>query len=150
VKADYEIRAATRMAQQNGMTFAQSLTNQLAKGQTFAAACAAGGHPVQTLAPFAIITEDVPGLGGHATLSQIKQVAFTTPVGKVSGFEPTADGGFILFVQSRVAPDNVKLAEEMPRFTDNLRRTLQNDAFNEWVQTEAGGNLHIPVDPADK
>jgi hypothetical protein len=144
VAMDYRSRVSLRMAQQAGTAFAQMLTNQMVAGHSFASICVANGHPAEILPPFSISTEELPELGERVSLNEIKQVAFTTPIGKLSGFEPTRDGGFILLIQSKLAPDQVKMAADMPQFTQNLRRTRQNEAFNEWIQSEASTGLQMP------
>ena len=80
----------------------------------------------------------MPALGGQAELNQVKQAAFTTPVGHVSDFQETDDGGFVLFVQSQLPVDQAVMSAELPQFTESLRRCARNEAFNEWLQTEAG------------
>jgi hypothetical protein len=144
VAMDFQMREATQMAQQAGVAFYQTLTNQIAAGHSFASVCVANGHPAEILPAFSITTQEMPELGQHASLGQIKQIAFTTAVGKASGFEPTQDGGFILLVQSKLPVDKSKLAADLPQFTLNLRRSRQNEAFNQWVQTEAASSLQMP------
>jgi hypothetical protein len=85
---------------------------------------------------------DMAELGGHATLTQLKQAAFSTPAGHAGNFEETEDGGFVVFVQSRKPVDQTKMNAELPQFTDTLRRTRENEAFNQWLNTEANRELH--------
>jgi hypothetical protein len=144
VSNDYQQREASVMAQRAGASFYHLLTNQLASGHSFAAACVGLGRQPEPLPPISIGTEQLPELGEHASLGQIKQVAFTTPVGKSSPFEPTADGGFILFVQSKQPVDASKLAADLPQFTLGLRRQRENEAFGQWYQTEANSALVLP------
>ena len=144
VANDYQQREASMIAQQAGSQFYHMLTNQIASGKSFAAACAGLGHQPVVLPPFSIGTEELPELDEHASLGQVKQAAFTTPVGKPSPFEPTADGGFILLVQSKLPVDQSKLAADLPQFTQTLRRERENEAFVQWYQSEANNSLHIP------
>jgi len=74
-------------------------------------------------------------------LNQLKQAAFTTPVGKTSVFEVTSTGGFIVYVQSRLPVDQAKMAADLPQFTAALRRERQNEAFGQWVNLEANRQL---------
>ena len=141
VTADYRFQAARMLAVNAGTNFVRTLTGSMAAGKSFAAASAAAGLVAQTLPPFSLSTRELPALGDNAELNQVKQVAFTTPVGKASGFEPDNTGGFILFVQSQLPVDQAVLSAELPQFTAALRRTRENEAFNEWLQIEASHEL---------
>ncbi len=58
----------------------------------------------------------------------------------------TRDGGFVLYVQSRLPLDQATMNAQMPQFIAQLRRTQQNQAFNEWLQIEANRQLRdIPA-----
>jgi hypothetical protein len=137
VTADYEAHESTLTAQQAGLAFYRTLTNHLAAGKSFATACVLGGHPPQPLPPFSTSTQELPDLGGRQLMGQLKQAAFTTPLGQPSPFQPTAEGGFILLVQSKLPVDQAKMKADLPAFTEHLRETRQNDAFGQWFQTEA-------------
>jgi hypothetical protein len=113
----------------------------MATGKSFASACAAAGLQPQVLPPFSLSTRELPELGGRSELSQVKQAAFTTAVGHASDFQPTDDGGFVLFVQSQLPVDQSVMNAELPQFTESLRRSRENEAFNEWLQTEASRAL---------
>jgi hypothetical protein len=144
VTVDYENRESTMIAQESGAAFYQSLTNKLAAGKSFATACVLSGQSPLTLPAFSTSTQSLPELGEQATLGQIKEAAFTTGVGRASGFQPTATGGFVIFVQSKIPVDQSKLVADLPEYTKNLRRARQNEAFNEWLQNEAAGALQMP------
>jgi hypothetical protein len=64
-----------------------------------------------------------------------------TPAGTASGFNPTDDGGFVLFVQSLLPVDQSKMAAELPQFTAELRQRRADQAFNDWIQHEASREL---------
>ncbi len=80
-------------------------------------------------------------MGDRAELNQIKQAAFTTPVGKTSDFEETSDGGFIVYVQSQLPIDQAKMNSDLPQYIAALRRERLNEAFNQWVNLEANRQL---------
>lgn len=141
VTHDLKMRAATFMAIQAGTNFARSVTSQMAIGRSFAAASVAAGAEPQVLPPFSLSTQELPELDGHATINQLRQVAFTTPVGLASGFMQTDDGGFVLYVESRLPIDQSKMAADLPEFTARLREQRASAAFNEWVQREANREL---------
>ena len=141
VMEDYRLHEATLLAQRAGTNFVHTLTGQMAAGQTFASACVAAGLPPQALPPFSLSTRELPALGDRAELDQLKQAAFSTPVGQTSGFEETSDGGFVLYVQSQLPVDQAAMNAQMPQFIAQLRRAQQNEAFNEWLQIEANREL---------
>ena len=118
----------------------------MAAGHTFASACVAAGLQPQALPPFSLVTRDLPELGERAGLDQIKQAAFSTPVGHTSGFEETSDGGFVLYVQAQLPVDQAAMNEQMPQFIAQFRQAQQSEAFNEWRQIEASRELrNIPI-----
>jgi hypothetical protein len=142
VTQDYQLHEATLLAQSAGTNFVRALGDQSAGGKNFVAACIASGLQPQALPPFSIGTQKLPELGDHAAdLTQLKQASFSTPNGHASGFEETDDGGFVVFVQSRLPVDQSAMNSELPKFTDELRRARANDAFNAWLQAEASREL---------
>lgn len=141
VTEDLKMRLATITAQRVGTNFAHVLPMQMATGKSFQAVGFANGLEPLVLSPFSLATQDVPELGGHATANQVKEVALTTPVGSASGFIPTDDGGFILYVQSQLPVDEGKMSSEMAEFTAELRQRRSDQAFNDWVQHEANREM---------
>lgn len=141
VEEDLRIRLATVTAQRVGTNFAHGLPMQMATGKSFQAAGFGSGLEPLVLSPFSLATEDIPELGSHATANQVKEVAMMTPPGTASGFIPTDDGGFILYVQSRLPVDQEKMASELPQFTAELRQRRAEQAFQDWYQHEANREL---------
>ena len=59
---------------------------------------------------------------------------------------PTADGGFVLFVQQILPVDLAGKTASLPQFAQQVRRARQNEAFNLWLQNEANRELrNTPV-----
>lgn len=141
VTSDFQEREAVALAQRDGTNFYFNATVQLAAGNTFAKSAMAAGHVPLVLAPFSLSSAEVPEAGDHAELGQLKQAAFTTPAGHVSNFMPTAEGGFVLFVQALQPIDETKKVSELPQFLSQVRRARQSEAFNLWLQTEASREL---------
>jgi len=140
VTRDYQWVAATALAQRNGTNFANTLKTVTA-GQTFASLCVAAGLQPQILPAFSLSTAQLPELGGGVELNQLKQAAFTTLVGKTSGFVTTTTGGFIVYVQSRLPIDQTTMNADLPQYTASLRRERQNEAFGQWLNLEANREL---------
>jgi hypothetical protein len=141
VRQDYEMSQAVTLAREAGTNFFFKVTVSMAAGKTFAAVCADSKLEPQTLPPFSLSTTELPGLNGRVELNQLKQTAFTTPVGHAGNFEATGDGGFILFVQSQLSVDPTAMRANLPQFTAQLRRARQNEAFQEWLNIEANREL---------
>ena len=137
VTQDYRMMQATELAQRAGTNFAPALIGQLAAGHNFASTCIAAGLQPVALPLFSLSTEELPALGNRAGLQQVKQALFSTPSGQASGFEPTEDGGFIVYVQSRSPVDSATVSADLPQFMATLRRQRQSEAFDQWWQAEA-------------
>ena len=146
VTQDYRMVQATMLAQRAGSNSAPVLAVQSAAGHNFASACIAAGLHPESLPPFSLSTQELPELAGRASLPQIQNAAFGTPVGQTSGFQETEDGGFIIYVQSRLPVDSTAMNADLPQFTASLRRERASEAFNQWLQAEANRQLrNTPV-----
>jgi hypothetical protein len=135
------MRLATITAQRAGTNFAAHAPIQMAAGKSFAAVGFANGLDPLVLPPFSLQTQDVPELGGHATFNQLAEVAVVTPMGAASPFFPTDDGGFVLYMQSRLPIDEAKMAADLPDFTARLRENRAEQAYYAWRQHEANHEL---------
>jgi len=147
VVRDYQNHEAAVKARTAGTNFYYSATVQMAVGKTFAQAALAAGQTPFALKPFSLSSKDVPEADGHADIREIKNVAFfTTQPGHISEFEPTADGGFVLYVHSLLPVDEALKNSELPQFVSQLRRNREIEAFNQWVESEANRELrNTPV-----
>lgn len=141
VTDNLQMDLATVAAQQAGTNYAHQLTSLLATRKSFIAIGFAHGLDPLVLPPFSLANHDVPELDDHATINQLIGVTLNTPVGMVSGFIPTEDGGFILYVKSLLPIDKQKLADEMPQFTDQLRQQRAQQAYLDWENQEANRQL---------
>lgn len=149
VTQNYTFQQAHELAVRAGTNFVHSLAGSMAAGKSFSSACIAAGLAPQVLPPFSLSTRELPALGDNAELNQVKQTAFTTPVGQASGFEQNGIGGFVLFVQSVLPVDQAVMNAAMPQYLATLRRSRESEAFSEWVnqafgnwlQNEAGQSL---------
>jgi hypothetical protein len=141
VTADYKYSEAVLLAHEAGMNFAKVLTNGLAQGKTFSAVCSELNVRPLLLPPFSMSTRALPEIEDHASLAQFKQAAFGTPLGKSSDFVPTSEGGFIVFVQSRLPLDEARMKADLPAFAAAIRQTRRNEAFNDWFRREAEKGL---------
>ncbi len=136
VTQEYRRREATLLAWHAGTEFARTLTPPTAD-RSFSSQCLSAGLPPQKLPPFSLSTQELPELDNRADLNHLKQVAFTTPVGKLSGFVTNNVGGFIVYNQSLLPIDQAKMNAELPQFVKAFRRERETEAFNQWVNLEA-------------
>jgi hypothetical protein len=141
VVENFQNHEAALKAQTAGTNFYYTAAVQMAAGKTFAQAAIAAGHAPLALSPFSLSSQEVPEAGDHAEINQLKQAAFTTQPGHLSKFFPTADGGFVLFVQSLLPVDESKKISDLPLFLSQVRRSRESEAFNIWLQTEANREL---------
>jgi hypothetical protein len=141
VTQDFEMQQAVALAREAGTNSAVKLLVNMAAGQNFKSACTAAGLSPQMLPPFSLDTRDLPELGAHAGLNQVKQAAFTTAIGHAGNFVETEDGGFILYVQSQLPVDVSAMNANLPQFITELRRSRESDAFQEWLNAEASREL---------
>jgi hypothetical protein len=130
---DHEAAVKARIAATN---FYYSATVQMAAGKTFAQTAIAEGQTPFALRPFSLSSPEVPEAAGHAELNEIKQAAFTTPPGRVSRVEPTAEGAFVMFVQSLLPIDEKLKEAKMPGFLEQVRQQGETEAFNLWLELQ--------------
>ena len=139
VTEDYRMLQAMQLAHQAAAKFSNTLTNGLALGKTFDSICAEAGVKPERLPPFSLSTETLPDkLEDRVALRTLKELAFTTPVGKASQPEGSRDGVFVLYVEKRLPVDETKLKTEMPDFLATIRQTRENEVFNGWLSREFG------------
>ena len=141
VTHDYQMQQAAMIAQRDGTNFVSTLDRQLAAGNSFAAACIAAGQHPEVLPPFSLSTPQLPELANRAGFPQVKQATFSTPPGHASDFEPTDDGGFIIFVEKLLPIDQTALNADLPQYLAELRSERQREVFNQWVDREANREL---------
>ena len=136
VLSDYNYSQALMMARSVGMAFSQTASNGLAQGKTFASICEEAKIKLTEIPPFSLSTRALPEVEDKLRLDTFKQVAFSTPIGKSSNLQPTADGGLVLYVKSKLPPDEAKMKTELAPFINYVRQTRQNEAFNDWFRRE--------------
>ena len=141
VTQDYQGREAVALAQSAGTNFYAGVAAQMAAGSSFAKSAVAAGHVPLVLPPFSLSTQELPELGDRADLRAVKQAAFTTVPGHIANFQPSGDGGFVLFVSQLLPVDTAEKSTAMPQFLAQVRRARQGEAFNLWLQGEANREL---------
>jgi hypothetical protein len=134
---DFRTQKALALAYSAGTNFYFNAAVQAAAGKSFASAAAAAGQTPVLLSPFSLSSSEVPEAGDRVDIRELKNAAFSTPVGGISRFVPTADGGFVMHVRSVLPGDVTRKNAELPQFIQQMRRGRENEAFAIWVNTEA-------------
>jgi hypothetical protein len=143
VESDYKYSQALRIAQVNGQSFAQTATNELAHGKSFAQTCEATRMTPVQLAPISRTTQRIPEVEEQTSdLEMFKRVAFGTPVGEISRFLETSEGGFVIHVKQLLPVDPAKMATQLPEFSNMVRERRLNEAFNIWFSQGWGQELN--------
>lgn len=137
VERDFKLAQATQTARITGAMFASGATNGLAQGKAFTTLCAEVKTKPILLPPFSLGSRKLEDVEDHISLQQFMQVAFSTPVGEVSQFTPTMEGGMVLYVKDKLPLDEKKVAAELPEFINLLRQARQREAFEQWFNHEA-------------
>ena len=141
VTQDCQMQQAVALAQRAGTNFyAQASVQQVVGKKLTQVAVSAGLVPI-VLAPFSLSSPAIAEVGDHAEVGTIKQVAFSTPPGQLSRFYPSAEGGFVLFVESLLPVDQAAKTAKLAEFSSQVHRGRQNEAFNIWLSTEASREL---------
>lgn len=141
VAHDYQTQVGIALARRDGTNFVAALNIKLALGRTFSSTCTDAGFTSEDLSPFSLSTQELPELSGRAGLPQVKEAAFGTPVGRASDFEPTDDGGFIIYIEKQLPPDETAMKSEMPDYLAQIRRQETVEMFESWANIEASRQL---------
>ena len=139
VVLDYKHVQALMKARMTGADFHRTLTNSMAQGKSFAAACVEAKLKPVALPPFSLSTRSLPDV--DVSMDQLKQLAFGTAPGKVSGFQGTRDGGIILYVKAKLPLDEARMQADLPAFMRQERQKRQDEAFHLWFSKQASTAL---------
>jgi parvulin-like peptidyl-prolyl isomerase len=141
VANDYKQVQAVMQARLAGQQFVQKATNDLAQGKTFAAICSEAGVKPTAIQPFSLSARELPEVEKHLSLNQYKQITFSLAPGKVSEFNPTLEGGVVVYVRQKLPVDQARMKADMPAFIKMVRQQREQEAFNEWFRREADKGL---------
>jgi hypothetical protein len=144
---NFRQREAQRMTREAGIALAAAITNGLAAGQEFDAIVVEAGHAPVDLPPFAKNERIIPGLPPQVDASPLASTAFDLAPGGVSSYQPSRDGGFIVYCEKFVPVPDDEVQRELAQFTEELRRRKAGEAFNDWYAREMRlAQLSVPGD----
>lgn len=134
---------AYELTQRHGRETLGKILEAMAQGKDFSAACASQGLPALGLPPFRAAERltDVPDEAA------VKYTALQLAAGQTSEFVPTAEGGFILHLETRAPPDDGQFEKERENARARLLSQKRQRAFEEWLdrlQRESGFGAHVP------
>ncbi|HEY0455390.1 MAG TPA: peptidylprolyl isomerase [Verrucomicrobiae bacterium] len=145
VTEDFKHEKALEVARNSGTNFVTTATNSLAQKKSFAEICAAAKVPHINLPPLAQSTPPFTNLETVVNMQNLKSLVRDVPPGQMSKFDPTPEGGVVLYVDKKLPMDEAKFKKEFPEFLGRLRLERQNEAFNQWFRKQAEqAKLQLP------
>jgi hypothetical protein len=151
VTADFKNSQALELARKAGTNFQATLFIGLSQSnKTFAAICTEAKLPIVTLPPFSPSTTTLTNLDERINLRRVQELAFELRPGQSSSFVAGPDGGWILYVRSRLPFNEAKVKEELPKYVAMLRQYRQGEAFNRWFSKQAeAAQVMAPREPTN-
>ncbi|MEO6035301.1 MAG: SurA N-terminal domain-containing protein, partial [Verrucomicrobiota bacterium] len=134
VTKDFREQESLKLARQAGAAFEKTATNAVAQGKTFATASAEMKLTPVILPNFSLSSRTLPQLDSHVSLDALQSVVASLAPGKTSGFVPTANGGFVLYLKAKQPVDEALLKKELPEFMARQREQRMSAAFFDWFQ----------------
>ncbi len=151
VTNDYKNQQALDLARKAGNSFQQMLTNGLAQKKTFSELAAQAKVKTVAIPPFSATTTSLPDLDPRINMRMLQGIIQDLQPGQASGFVPTQDGGFVLFLREKLPFIESLVQESFPDFMGKLRVYRQNEAFNQWFRKQAElAKLTLPTHESDK
>jgi hypothetical protein len=141
VTADFKHSQALVQARMAASSVHTALTNGLAQGKSFDELCAVAKVKPVTLPAFSLSTRSLPEVEEFASLNSLKQAAFGTSPGKLSSFYSANDGFMMVYVKAKLPVDTAKMQTDLPAFVNSLRRSRQQEAFDDWFRREVDQGL---------
>ena len=141
VTADYKRNQAMTMVRSTASAVHQILTNGLAQGKSLSNLCVQSSVTLTPLPPFSLSTRSLPEFEELINLNQLKQATISTGPDKITTPFPTSQGSMILYVKGKLPLDKEKMKADMPAFLNQVRRSRQQEAFDEWFRREGEKGL---------
>ena len=149
LKKQHELDAAVKAGQDT----AKKVKDLLAAGKSFAAACAELKLTAKTAGPFTLSAEKVDVPGDIA----VREATLGLPVGGVSDFIRTADGGLFFHLKDRQAPDAAQFEKDKAAMTQQVLQRNRETMWEAWLseiwrteQVDLGKPLAPPAEPVNE
>lgn len=148
---EYRRREAMRLTREAGTALAAAITNGLAAGKDFDTLVREAGFNVVDVPPFERSERVIPALPASVDPSALGNTAFNLAGGQASSYQPSRDGGFIVFAEKFVPASEEEVQRELPQYVQELRRRSAGEAFNEWFSKELRlAQLSVAGDEIDR
>ena len=108
----------------------------MAQSKTFEAVCTETKVEPIKPPPFSLKTRALPEVEKYLGLTELGNVAFGLSPGQASGFTPSRDGGFVVYLRSHVPVAELQVKAELPEYLTQLRQERAYEAFNEWFRKQ--------------
>ncbi len=145
----YRYSEAQKLVRQAALTFQTTLTNGLAQGKAFTALATEASLKPVSLPPISRATRESPGLPRNVYLPQLKNVAFSLQPGKASPYIPSIDGGYFLYMRSKLPLDETRMKTDLPEYAAAVRAQRQNEAYGMWFEAQKRG-ADLPINRAPR
>lgn len=133
----YKRAEARAQAEAEGKALSATLAGALAQGKTFEAAATEAGHPVVTLTNLSRSTPTpIPGLPPRLSVFELLSAGQKLAVGTATGYTPSNEGGFVMYLQSRNPPPDDEVKQKAPEFRKQLQQMGRVAAFMEWERKQ--------------
>jgi len=129
-EAENRIRSmkAARLLQENSAASLAKIRTALGGGKSFADAATAAGFKAESLKNLALSGDTV-----SPEHQAIAQATFLMEPGQVSGFRPSADGGFAVYLDSRIPLDPAELARQKTEIEPGIIEGKKRMLFLSWL-----------------
>lgn len=137
VMQDFRMIEARKLARQAAVAFQTRVTNEVAKGKTFAAVASEAKVKVVSPAPFTLSTRAIPELEERIDANSLKNEVSSMVAGQVSPVLSNREGNYLVHLQSRMPVDEAKMKDELAQYSTRLRQARQLEAFSDWFGRQA-------------
>jgi hypothetical protein len=137
---DFKRSKALELARTAGILFYSTATNGLAQKKTWDALVAESHVEVVKPPLFAAITaaNTMTNLDARIPFSTLQGISEKMKPGEISSFELTPmgapEGGFIVYMNAKVAVDEAKLKSDFPQYLARMRAYRQDEAFKQYFR----------------
>ncbi len=133
------------LAAKLGEEFAALARKDLASDKSFEAAASQASLKTLTVTNLSRLTTSIPGLPPQITVSEVLRTASDLQPGTVADYVPAADGGFVLFLESRTPPPEEEVKSALDDYLRQVRQTGRLAAFMEWQRKRfADADVRMP------
>jgi hypothetical protein len=144
VTDDLRESKAEEMAKAAGQSFGAAVAAGMANGISFDAVCAARKVKPIVPAPFSLAMRSIPDMPDQTLFEDVQRTIYNLPTGKASPFVESMDGGFVVYVKSRMPVGEEAMKKELPVYLARMRDQRQQAAYSAWLSKQFQTRVVIP------